>query len=79
MPITHPTRLLTADDLEAMGSEIKLLELYDGVLRETERMGGRHGEFQLEISSPLHASAPREALNSDGTKLAILSSAANEL
>ena len=55
MAITHPTRLLTAEDLEAMGSEIKLLELYDGVLRETERMGGRHGEFQLEISSPLHA------------------------
>ncbi len=55
MAITYPTRLLTAEDLEAMGSEIKLLELYDGVVRETERMGGRHGEVQLEISSPLHA------------------------
>jgi Uma2 family endonuclease len=55
MATTHPTRLLTAEDLESTGSEIKLLELYDGVLREAERMGGRHGEFQLEISSPLHA------------------------
>jgi Uma2 family endonuclease len=55
MAISHPTRLLTADDLERMGSEIKLLELYDGVLRETERMGGRHGEYQHEISGPLYA------------------------
>ncbi len=49
------TRLLTAEDLEAMGSEYERYELYDGVLRETERMGGRHGEVQIEISGPLHA------------------------
>lgn len=58
MAIIHPplpTRLLTADDLDPMGGEMKLLELYDGVLRETEPMGGRHGEVQIEISGPLHA------------------------
>ncbi len=54
MAITHPTRLMTAEDLEAMGSEIKLLELYDGVLRETEPMGQTHGEIQVEIITPLN-------------------------
>lgn len=48
------TRVYTAEDLEAMGSAYELYELYDGVLTETEKMGGRHGEFQVEISSPLN-------------------------
>ena len=49
------TRLTTAADLEAMGAEDKRYELYDGVLRETEGMGQRHGEIQYEIGAPLHA------------------------
>lgn len=49
------THLTTAEDLEAMGAEDKRFELYDGVLTETEWMGQRHGEIQLEIGAPLHA------------------------
>ena len=49
------TRLLTATDLEAMGSAYDLYELYDGVLRETDPMGQRHGEIQFEMGGPLHA------------------------
>ncbi len=49
------TRLSTAANLEAMGTVDKCYELYDGVLRETERMGQRHGEIQFELGGPLHA------------------------
>lgn len=49
------THLTTAAHLEAMSSEYELCELYDGVLRETERMGGRRGEIEMEIGAPLHA------------------------
>jgi len=49
------TRLLTAEDLEAMGPEAeKRYELIDGVLVEVEGVGGRHGGINSEIVSALH-------------------------
>lgn len=52
MAITHPTssnRLLTADDLEAMGSDAEQLELFAGVLRARDGAGMIHGEVSMEI------------------------------
>lgn len=44
------TRLMTAEDLEAMGSEAeKRFEIIDGVLVEVEGMGGRHGKVNTRI------------------------------
>jgi Uma2 family endonuclease len=44
------TRLMTAEDLEAMGSAAeKRYELIDGVLVEVEGVGGRHGGINTEI------------------------------
>jgi len=48
------TRLLTAEDLEELGSDAKRFELYDGVLWEKGAMGQQHGEIEIEISSALH-------------------------
>jgi Uma2 family endonuclease len=48
------TRLMTAEDLEAMGAEAeKRYELIDGVLVEVEGVGGRHGGMNIEIASEL--------------------------
>ncbi len=48
------TRLITAEDLEEMGSDSKRFELDEGMLREKDVMGLQHGEIQIEISSTLH-------------------------
>jgi len=43
-------RLLTAEDLEEMGSDAKRFELYDGVLWEKDAMGGQHGEIEIQLT-----------------------------
>jgi len=48
------TRLLTSEDLYQMGDAAERFELIAGVLRETEPMGGRHGEIQFELHGPLY-------------------------
>jgi Uma2 family endonuclease len=48
MAIPHPTRLLTADDLEAMGSEGERKELFAGVVWDRDGAGGIHGEVTME-------------------------------
>jgi Uma2 family endonuclease len=48
------TRLMTAQDLEDMGSEAERYELIEGILRERVPMGARHGEIEFEIGGPLH-------------------------
>ncbi len=48
------TRLTTVEDLERMTSdEAERHELYAGVLREVEAMGGRHGEVGVRLIIPL--------------------------
>ena len=48
------TRLLTAEDLEAMGSEAeKRFELVDGALREVEGVDGRHGNIEFNLGVEL--------------------------
>jgi Uma2 family endonuclease len=48
------TRLITAEDLEAMGSEAeKRYELIDGILVAVEGVGGRHGGINIELASNL--------------------------
>lgn len=47
------TRLLTVEDLEALGSEAERYELIEGVLRERVPMGGRHGVIEVRILVPL--------------------------
>ncbi len=47
------TCLLTAADLEELGSDAKRFELYDGELRERDAMGQRHGEIEVEIITAL--------------------------
>jgi Uma2 family endonuclease len=50
------TRLMTAEDLEAMGPEAeKRYEIIDGVLAEVEGVGGRHGGINTEIVYALHS------------------------
>ena len=56
------TRLLTADDVERMGSAGEFMELIDGVLREKEGVSGRHGEIEYEIGGPLYAHVKRNGL-----------------
>ncbi|HUG60266.1 MAG TPA: Uma2 family endonuclease [Methylomirabilota bacterium] len=56
------TYVLTAADVERMGSAGERMELIDGELREKEPMGGWHGEAQIEISGPLHAHVKRGGL-----------------
>jgi Uma2 family endonuclease len=49
------TRLYTVQDLERMTSdEAERYELYAGVLREVEAMGGWHGEIGVELIGPLY-------------------------
>ena len=48
------TRLLTAKDIERMGSDGERMELIDGVLREKKGVSQRHGEIELQISVPLY-------------------------
>ncbi len=49
------TRLMTAEDLEAMGPEAeKRFELIDGMLVEVNGMGGRQGAISAEITLDLH-------------------------
>ena len=48
------TRLLTAADVERMGSAGERMELIDGVLREKKGVSQRHGEIELQISVPLY-------------------------
>ena len=49
------TRLSTVEDLARMTSdEAERHELYAGVLREVEVMGGRHGEIGFELIGPLY-------------------------
>lgn len=43
-------RLLTAEDLEEMGSDAKRFELYDGVLWQKDAMGGQHGEIEIQLT-----------------------------
>ena len=46
------TRLYTVQDLERMTSdEAERYELYAGVLREVEAMGGWHGEIGVELTT----------------------------
>src|SRR5688500_6350552 len=56
------TYLLTAEDVERMGSDGERMELIDGELREKEPMGGWHGEAEAEIFGPLHAYVKRGGL-----------------
>jgi Uma2 family endonuclease len=49
------TRLMTAEDLEAMGPEAeKRFELIDGALVEVEGVGGRHGGINTDLASNLN-------------------------
>lgn len=49
------TRLFTLLDLERMDSdEAERYELFAGILREVEPMGGRHGEIGVEFVGPLY-------------------------
>ena len=49
------TRLYTVRDLERMtADEAERYELYEGVLREVEAMGGWHGEIGVELIGSLY-------------------------
>ena len=45
--------LMTAADLEAMGSEAKRFELIGGALRAREPRGAEHGEIEVQLLLPL--------------------------
>lgn len=47
------TTVMTAADLEEMGSEAKHFELIGGVLRERQPMGAEHGEIEIQLLLPL--------------------------
>ena len=56
------TRLLTAEDVERMGSAGERMELVDGLLREKEGVSQRHGEIEFRLSVPLYIHVMREGL-----------------
>jgi Uma2 family endonuclease len=57
------TRLMTAEDLDAMGPEAeKRYEIIDGVLIEVEGMGGRHGRLSARLVVHLGGHVQRNEL-----------------
>lgn len=48
------TRLLTAEDVEAMGAAAEGRELIYGVLQDWKDMGGRHGELAADLLTDLN-------------------------